>query len=273
MSPAACAKSLSPERETLTVKRHSRRVATVEGVSCEAHLRGRRNSVREQIRFRLAERLNSGDTLARLEAGQTGGVYTVPDACPKDRSPPMAVFKSEGEEGFQRRGILPGGGAAREEAAYLMDRLVGSAAGVPVTTRAAVPVAVLGGRLQESMEEKNTQGSAKEGPCDQECFRFPEQGLVPGAVQSFVPDVVGAAEDFGMPRALASASRVVSVAAAQKIACLDLRLCNTDRHAGNLLFQRHLLHRSHLASRGYGAAWSQSCCGGRSAEPQFHQPS
>lgn len=40
-----------------------------------------------------------------------------------------------------------------------------------------------------------------------------------------------------MPRQLQAASQIISIAAAQQIACLDIRLCNTDRHAGNLLFQ------------------------------------
>lgn len=165
----------------------------------------------------------------RLDVGQTGGVYTVRDECPQDAkdSPPMAVFKSEGEEGFARRGILPGCGAVREEAAYLLDRLTGSVAGVPVTLRTAVPVGVLGRKLEDAAGRKELE---RHSPAAR-------GGLVSGAVQSFVPGVLGAAEDFGMPRDLTSAARVVSTAAAQQIACLDIRLCNTDRHGGNLLFQ------------------------------------
>lgn len=70
--------------------------------------------------------------------------------------------------------------------------------------------------------------------CDSDFAR----GTSSGSVQEFVRDVAGASEDFGMPRDLARAAGVVSVLAAQEIASLDLRLCNTDRHAGNLLFKR-----------------------------------
>jgi len=165
--------------------------------------------------------VKSSKKFPQLEAGQTGGVYTVPDTKSQCGSP-LAVFKSGAEEGFQRRGIPPGGGALREEAAYVLDRLSGSPAGVPVTARAEVPGCVLDG--SPATPESSGSDFAR--------------GISSGSVQEFVRDVAGASEDFGMPRDLAGAAGVVSVLAVQEIASLDLRLCNTDRHAGNLLFKR-----------------------------------
>jgi len=66
-----------------------------------------------------------------------------------------------------------------------------------------------------------------------------EQGQT-GALQRFVPDVLGSSDDFGMPRDLSAAASVVPIAAIQHIASLDIQLCNTDRHPGNLLLQRRV---------------------------------
>lgn len=200
--------------------------------SCEdlqgkRHGKGRRPALRKSTTARgeLLEMMDlsvkSSKKFPHLEAGQTGGVYTVPDTKSQCGSP-LAVFKSEAEEGFERRGIPLGSGSLREEAAYMLDRLSGSPAGVPVTTRTRVP----GFMLDAS--------PATPESCDSDFAR----GTSSGSVQEFVRDVAGASEDFGMPRDLARAAGVVSVLAAQEIASLDLRLCNTDRHAGNLLFKR-----------------------------------
>merc|ERR1719491_1632123 len=92
--------------------------------------RRRRASRRGSLKLRLDLALEASDHLDRLESGQTGGVYQVPEASSPNQQP-LAVFKPENEEGFERRGIPSGKGAVREEAAYMLDRLVGSAVGVP----------------------------------------------------------------------------------------------------------------------------------------------
>lgn len=158
--------------------------------------------------------LEATEHLDKLEDGQTGGVYKVLEADPD----PLAIFKPEGQEHFERRGIPLGTGAAREEAAYILDRLVGSVAGVPVTVRAEVPTI--------AVEENLAEADIRQRTCS-------------GSVQRFVRAVVGASEDFGMPRELTAAAAVVSLSVAQQIAAFDIRICNTDRHGGNLLFQKN----------------------------------
>jgi len=83
----------------------------------------------------------------------------------------------------------------------LVDRLCGQQARVPVTTGATIEVD------GESLE---------------------------GAVQFFLDDAAGFAEDFSMGKDLAQAVKV-SQADAEALALLDLRVFNTDRHGGNLL--------------------------------------
>jgi len=56
-----------------------------------------------------------------------------------------------------------------------------------------------------------------------------------GAVQFFLDDAAGFAEDFSMDRDVAQAVKKVSQADAEALALLDLRVFNTDRHGGNLL--------------------------------------
>eukprot|EP00931_Biecheleriopsis_adriatica_P115075 TRINITY_DN90911_c0_g1_i1.p1 TRINITY_DN90911_c0_g1~~TRINITY_DN90911_c0_g1_i1.p1 ORF type:complete len:444 (-),score=86.76 TRINITY_DN90911_c0_g1_i1:14-1345(-) len=162
----------------------------------------------------LESTVGKGFALQKLDEGQTGGVYLVPPGSARSSAHAVAVFKPQNEERFARRGIPRGGGAAREEAAYMLDRLAGSPAGVPVTTRASVPTQALA-ELPESGDKTSL-----------------------GAVQYFVPDVAGTADDFGMPRDLEKAVAVIPLVAAQHLACFDMLLCNTDRHPGNLLFQK-----------------------------------
>jgi len=137
--------------------------------------------------------------------GQTGGVYLLTGpTSPRPGSPEpfKTIFKPVDEERFERRGIQPGTGAVREEAAFVIDRMSGGQANVPVTTRAS----------------------------------FEEGGAIKrGSVQAFVTETCGAAEDFGMPRDVGSAAQMVSVDVAQAVACFDIRVFNTDRHPGNLL--------------------------------------
>lgn len=211
----------------------------------------KRLSTRQSLLFRLDDALREDEAVNPLDAGQTGGVYIV---SPLNR-PSLAVFKPEGEEHFRRRGVPQGGGAAREEAAYILDRMVGEKAGVPVTTQAEVPRRKLTGaegmpgRKSSAACDVSSSGSrSTEAPSEEQPRAGEEEdGGVPfgktcsqehGSVQRFVPGVAGASDDFGMPNEVEAASKVVAVAAIQHIACLDIRLCNTDRHSGNLLFQR-----------------------------------
>ncbi|CAK0885852.1 unnamed protein product [Prorocentrum cordatum] len=66
-----------------------------------------------------------------LNEGQTGEVFAVVD----EGGEKVAVFKPAGREHFHRRDLFPGQGAIREEAAYIIDRLCGGVAGLPITAR------------------------------------------------------------------------------------------------------------------------------------------
>jgi hypothetical protein len=116
--------------------------------------------------------------------------------------PFQSIFKPLDEEVFERRGIEIGMGALREEAAFVIDRASGGRAYVPVTARA-------------SLEEGGVRKK--------------------GSVQQFVAGSVGPVENFGMPRDLETAEAFVGLDNAQAVACFDIRIFNTDRHAGNLL--------------------------------------
>jgi hypothetical protein len=127
----------------------------------------------------------------------------------------IAVFKPIDEEGdsdnnpkrsfndeqFVNKGILPGEGAPREAAVYLMDR--DHFHGVPQTTMTA---------LSHPSFRSSTSND----------------GIVTkiGSLQEFI-DNDGSAEDVG-PKQF----RVRDI---HKIGVLDLRIFNTDRHAGNIL--------------------------------------
>lgn len=115
----------------------------------------------------------------------------------------VAMFKPTQKETFVREGVLTGTGAIREEAAYVLDTNAGGLASVPPTAVAHVQV---GTNIATT-----------------------------GSVQRFMRSKMGALEDFGMPRLLPDACAFVPIREIQKIALLDLRLFNTDRHLGNLL--------------------------------------
>jgi len=66
-----------------------------------------------------------------IDEGQTGSVFALESDGKK-----VAVFKPSLGEAFERYGFHAGDGAIREEAVYLVDRLCGQQARVPVTTRA-----------------------------------------------------------------------------------------------------------------------------------------
>merc|ERR1712176_1518946 len=128
--------------------------------------------------------------------------------------------KPEAGEGFQRSGLSRGQGALREEATYLIDRLCGSTAGVPVTSRACIDI-----------DGENVRGS----------------------VQAFASGAIGCIEDFAMPRDLEQARQFVAQETAEALALLDMRVFNMDRHTGNLL----LLDRE--APHGLGPI-DHGCC-------------
>lgn len=135
-----------------------------------------------------------------LDAGQTGTVYALEVGGEK-----IAVFKPAQGEQFSRKSVPTGQGCIREEAAYLVDRLSDSRAGVPVTSRASIEV-----------DGKTLEGS----------------------VQKFVGDVIGFIEDFAMPRDPERAEEFVRQEDAEALALLDMRVLNMDRHTGNLLLLR-----------------------------------
>uniref|UniRef100_A0A7S1A194 PI3K/PI4K catalytic domain-containing protein n=1 Tax=Noctiluca scintillans TaxID=2966 RepID=A0A7S1A194_NOCSC len=150
-------------------------------------------------RRNLVDRITSDKDLkpVNLDAGQTGQVYVLEAGSEK-----IAVFKPLAGENFKRKGIDQGMGAIREEAAYLVDRITGSQACVPVTSRAEVEV---NGRVTA------------------------------GSVQAFIGNVAGFIEDFAMPRPLDRACEFIAQETAEALALLDMRLFNLDRHSGNLL--------------------------------------
>jgi len=155
------------------------------------------------------------DKEVESDGGAKVGVYIMqsPTLGPQGTrlGPFRTIFKPLDEEAFERRGIELGMGAVREEAAFVIDRITGAQAGVPVTTRASV-----------------------------------EEGgvLKIGSVQQFVEDSHGPVEDFGMPRDLQEAIRIVGLDEAQAVACFDMRVFNTDRHSGNLLLAGPKPHRA-----------------------------
>lgn len=137
----------------------------------------------------------------RLDHGQTGAVFAL-----KTGDKFVAVFKPSTGEGFKRRGIEPNQGYIREEAVYLVDRLSGSQAGVPVT----------------SLAKLSPDGGEE----------------VEGSVQGFVDEVFGFVEDYGIPRDVDEAAKFLCIERAEAVALLDMRIFNMDRHGGNLLLTR-----------------------------------
>lgn len=99
--------------------------------------------------------------------------------------------------------MTPGQGAVREEAAYIVDRLCGGTAGLPITTRISLEI--------------------RPGVCEQ------------GALQAFAKGHVGCMEDFAMPRDYQKAVSFIAHSQAEALAVLDMMLLNTDRHGGNIL--------------------------------------
>jgi len=146
----------------------------------------------------LCEEGVNGTYFLRNKAGQRIAVFKPIDEEGDNDDNPKRSFT---EEQFVNKGILPGEGAQREVAAYLLDRDHFHA--VPQTTMAV-------------LSHPSFRSSTSNG------------GIVTkiGSLQEFV-DNDGCAEDVG-PKQF----RVRDV---HKIGVLDLRIFNTDRHAGNIL--------------------------------------
>ena len=177
----------------------------------------------------------SRETRPELTEDGTGGVYLIRSRRPSSddepkaekeataattsqrssppAAPPVAIFKPSDEEAgssnnprglhgeahVMREGFRPGGGAAREVAAYKLDR--GGFAGVPTTA------------LDRLMLRTRTG------------TRLAEQT---GSIQRFVPSE-GDASDYRFD------GSEFGLRASQRIMLLDLRLFNCDRHEGNVL--------------------------------------
>jgi hypothetical protein len=146
----------------------------------------------------LCEEGVNGTYFLRNKAGQRIAVFKPIDEEGDNDDNPKRSFN---EEQFVNKGILPGEGAQREVAAYLLDR--DHFHGVPQTTMAV-------------LSHPSFRSSTGDG------------GIVTkiGSLQEFI-DNDGSAEDVG-PKQF----RVRDV---HKIGVLDLRIFNTDRHAGNIL--------------------------------------
>ncbi|KAL6609475.1 hypothetical protein ACP70R_039444 [Stipagrostis hirtigluma subsp. patula] len=162
----------------------------------------------------------------------TGGAYFMQDASGHEH---VAVFKPADEEPMAannprglpvsstgeglKKGTRVGEGAFREVAAYVLDHPVGgrrSFGGHSAPGFSGVPPTAL-------------------VRCMHKSFRQPEGSLQPpafklGSMQAFVKNS-GSCEDMG-PRAF-------PVREVHKIAVLDIRLANADRHAGNILICKH----------------------------------
>jgi len=156
-----------------------------------------------------------------------GMLYHAPEICEegsngtyflKDRNGKMiGVFKPQDEEGnsihnpkrlpdsFRDRGILEGEGAQREIAAYLLDKH-NNFAGVPRTTMVKISHPIFG---------RNIEG-------------IPIEKI--GSLQEYIQND-GASWDIGF--------NVFPIHEVQKIAVLDLRIFNNDRHGGNILLTKN----------------------------------
>jgi hypothetical protein len=153
-----------------------------------------------------------------MSAEGSGGVYFMRDATGQKN---VAVFKPIDEEPMaennprglplstdgegMKRGTIVGEGALREVAAYILDHPVDDCRSGPSVGFSGVPPTTL---VQSIHRGKS--------------FKI-------GSLQMFM-DNNGSSEDMG-PRAF-------PVKEVHKIAVLDIRLANADRHAGNILVHR-----------------------------------
>lgn len=139
-------------------------------------------------------------------SGRKVAVFKPSDEEPHAVNNPKGLGTSPSGEGL-RRGSVPGEGAVREVAAYLLDH--DHFAGVPPT--ALVSCRMNGGAA----------GGANPGPC--------APGPKVGSLQQFV-EAEGDCEERG--------TSGLPVAEVHKICVLDIRLANTDRNGANILARR-----------------------------------
>lgn len=168
-----------------------------------ARLRLRRlnsgGGIRRNMLWDVAETAQAEGSADRVEEA-SGGVYAVS----RSSGEKLAMFKPAEEEKFVREGIVPGEGAVREEAAYVLDSCSNGYSGVPATAVARLQVSNIGHARR-------------------------------GAVQRYMMGSIGSMEGYGMPFELAKATAFVPVEQVHRIGLLDIRTFNTDRHPGNIL--------------------------------------
>lgn len=162
---------------------------------------GSGTGIRRNMLWDVAELSSTADGITDPMSEGEGGVYAVQS---RSSGRKLALFKPAEEEKFVREGLCAGEGAVREEAAYVLDSRSNGFSGVP-------PTAVARLRLTKV-------GRAKQG-----------------AVQRFMASSIGSMESFGMPFDLEKAREFVPVEQVHRIALLDVRVFNTDRHPGNIL--------------------------------------
>ncbi|TDH67411.1 hypothetical protein CCR75_000090 [Bremia lactucae] len=160
-----------------------------------------RSGIQLKMLWDVAELITTPDLVVDPISEGEGGVYAVQS---RSSGQKLALFKPADEEKFEREGLMAGEGAVREEVAYLLDSLSNGFSGVP-------PTAVAQLRLPNAERARR------------------------GAVQRFMSSSIGSMESFGMPFHLEKACKFVPVEQVHRIALLDLRVFNTDRHPGNIL--------------------------------------
>ena len=147
----------------------------------------------------LASAGSGGSYMLQDESGRTVAVFKPEDEEPNARNNPRGwVGEPTGSPEGLRRGVLPGEGAAREVAAYLLDH--GGFSGVPPTA------------MVSFLEHRDGAAAASE--------------LKRGSLQQFVNHDTDCEE-----RGPGS----FSVDEVHRIMILDMRLSNTDRNGSNIL--------------------------------------
>lgn len=145
------------------------------------------------------------------------GVFKPTDEEPMAVNNPQGLPLSEDGEGL-KRGTKVGEGALREVAAYILDHPVGGprACSGDEVGFSGVPPTVMVKCLHEGFYHPDG-------------FDCSVENAKMGSLQMFVKNQ-GSCEDMG--------PRDFPVGEVHKIAVLDMRLANADRHAGNILFSK-----------------------------------
>lgn len=153
----------------------------------------------------------------------SGGTYFLRDksksytvVCkPGDEEPNSPINGCISSTNFYRGKITPGFGMYRECAAWILDN---GFAGVPPTALAKIRHAQL--KCYPSLNATSSQVSTSK------IWSTTRFGYKLASVQSYVRHL-SSAEDMG--------SSLFNLSDIQRIAILDIKLCNLDRHSGNLL--------------------------------------